>query len=195
MLKDDLFDRSIYRFYSQLDPETKYKRVSQYYRPKLVKAYKPYFISGYGRYITAFNVLRERYEFYIGLLQGQYKEYMEQVGEEQLIERVVLALCDIDTVADNLYKGSEQFCDTFFKRVTNGEYNAVRMVSLGGMSISSDCEKTGVCVCEGSKPPYMSQCLTSGGILGKVRTEEDLKNSKKMSRCLKKFMYRRGKII
>ena len=116
---------------------------------------RPAFEQKFTLYGVGMDVLQARYAFFSKLLTGDaalLAKHKEEIGSGDLEKRLLFALHYVFVRAARVLRTYNDLLGNYPEYIKKLQV----MVEKG----SSDCRAIQVCICQGSKPPYTSSCLT-----------------------------------
>ena len=145
-------------FFDVLGVQAAWKKASRTVKPAIAKKGMDQFKRSYALRYKAINLLGERYNFYLKILEREpeiMEAYGEQIGSAYLNDRVVYAIHHCISKGDELSSRLDSLIADFPSQLS--ELNDY----ISTEPPATDCERTGVCLCEGSNKPYMWGCMPS----------------------------------
>jgi hypothetical protein len=143
-------------FIDVLSLEDAWREASKVINTEHTEKYQSRFERSYGLLHSTLNLLSNRYQFYLGILNNDPEimgQYGDEIGDVQLTERVVYAMHGCIDHGERLNERANSLINEFSSIIGNDS------PYYGPPSTS--CESTGVYLCEGSNPPYMWGCMTT----------------------------------
>ncbi|MFH1611844.1 MAG: hypothetical protein ABH887_01085 [bacterium] len=154
-----------------LTPEKAWEKVEFIIMPEVAEDNKKYFFKSYIVFYNALLLLRERYQFYLQVLERNTQvmdQFAEKMGDILLNERIVFAMHHCFTYGQKMSKTLEDIIKEFPAECLK-HFNKRPSIDVG--QPMTDCKITGICVCLGKKPPYMHSCLV-GNLSGLMRDKQ-----------------------
>lgn len=128
---------------------------TEFYDVIIKSQHKEAFEAKFLLYARAMQVLRDRYDFFAKLLEGNdplWTSYGAAIGGGDLRKRLLFAMHHCFARGRRLLKTYNDLLGNY------PEY--LRRVGDMLRKGDSDCHTVTVCLCKGAKPPYMSSCMS-----------------------------------
>lgn len=152
-------------FFNMKSLNDAWEQASSVVIPEIAESYRERFERKFNLNNSVLQVLNSRYNFYLQLLDKDpdIKQYSEEIGETMLTKRVVFALHNTLNKSYEFASEIESIIRKFPSYCLEKELAKDQI--LFGSLMGSDCEISGVCICRGSKRPYISGCINDSSLL------------------------------
>ncbi len=167
------YDLDLLPFFGVTSLESMWKQAISVLNPEIAEKYKDGFLESVELRRNRLKLLGRKYAFYKRVLRRDAKimeRYGEAIGEEMLDDRVLYAVSGCFSNGERLKEkltGLVRSFSDYCREQESEDY----FPSMDAPA--SNCERTGVCGCIGSKRPYMSSCVGDLTSLLESKSEYD----------------------
>lgn len=149
-------------------PENVWRTIAATISQDFLRKREKEFVKRCEPFYKAITLLQERYNFYLRVLARDpqiMERFEKEMGLDDLNERIVFAMHHCLVYGQKLAKTLKEIIGNFLMEALE---RPLEELSVDYSEPSTICQKTGICVCAGAKPPYMQSCLV-GDLSGLMR--------------------------